>query len=162
MTNYSNAAVSTICTSFGYYEPISPLSQVVSGGTDNHLVLVDLRSSKSIDGARLEEVCNRAAITLNKNSVPGDQSALVPGGARLGSPALTSRGMREDDFRRVVALLDEAMDIAKEAQGRGGKKLRDFAALLDQDEELRAKCAELKGRVNEFARAFPMPGFEDH
>jgi len=87
---------------------------LVSGGTDNHLVLVNLKSSKKIDGARVEAVCNQVSInrmifkitcqslntpvllyqvslTLNKNSVPNDTSALVPGGIRLGSPALTSR-----------------------------------------------------------------------
>ncbi len=135
--------------------------KVVSGGTDNHLVLVDLRSSKGIDGARLEEVCNRVSITLNKNSVPGDRSALVPGGVRMGTPALTSRGFREEDFVRVVALMDEAMAIAKDVQGRT-KKLREFATFLDEDDGMAKRCAELRGRVNEFATAFPMPGFDDH
>ena len=65
--------------------------KIVSGGTDNHLVLINLKASKGIDGARLEAVCNAVNITLNKNSVPGDKSALVPGGIRLGAPALTSR-----------------------------------------------------------------------
>ena len=65
--------------------------KIVSGGTDNHLVLVNLKASKGLDGARLEAVCNEVRITLNKNSVPGDKSALVPGGVRLGAPALTSR-----------------------------------------------------------------------
>lgn len=54
-----------------------------TGGTDNHLVLVDLRP-KGLDGARVETVCNSCNITVNKNSVPGDKSALIPGGLRLG------------------------------------------------------------------------------
>ena len=54
-----------------------------TGGTDNHLVLVDLRP-KGIDGARVEKVLDLMSITVNKNSVPGDKSALVPGGLRLG------------------------------------------------------------------------------
>lgn len=56
---------------------------VFAGGTDNHLCLVDLKP-KGIDGARVERICELAAITVNKNSVPGDKSALVPGGLRLG------------------------------------------------------------------------------
>lgn len=57
--------------------------QVVSGGTDNHLVLVDLRPKK-LDGARVETVCDKVNITANKNTVPGDKSALTPSGLRLG------------------------------------------------------------------------------
>lgn len=58
--------------------------QVVSGGTDNHLVLLDLRPKK-LDGARVETVCDKVNITANKNTVPGDKSALTPSGLRLGT-----------------------------------------------------------------------------
>ena len=54
--------------------------KIVSGGTDNHLILVNLKASKNIDGARVEKICDKVMITLNKNSVPGDKSALNPGG----------------------------------------------------------------------------------
>lgn len=67
---------------------------LVSGGTDNHLALVDLRD-KGVNGAKVEKVLERMNIALNKNTVPGDTSALNPGGIRLGSPALTSRGFSE-------------------------------------------------------------------
>ena len=56
---------------------------------------------QGIDGARVEAVCNKVSITLNKNSIPRDTSALVPGGIRLGAPALTSRGFKEQDFVKV-------------------------------------------------------------
>ncbi len=134
--------------------------KVVSGGTDNHLMLVDLKSSKGVDGARLEEVCNRASITLNKNSVPGDKSALVPGGVRLGTPALTSRGFKEADYVAVAGFIDEALAIAKEVQSKT-KKLKEYIALLEEDDVVKKKCQDLKSRVQEFARAFPMPGFDD-
>ena len=78
---------------------------LVSGGTDNHLVLVDLKPA-GIDGARVQGVLDLASITLNKNSVPGDTSAIVPGGIRIGTPALTTRGFREADFVRVADFLD--------------------------------------------------------
>ena len=78
---------------------------LVSGGTDNHLVLVDLKPS-GVDGARVQNVLDLVGITLNKNSVPGDKSAVVPGGVRIGTPALTTRGFTEKDFERVADLFD--------------------------------------------------------
>merc|ERR1719282_2023066 len=135
--------------------------KLVSGGTDNHLVLLNLKASKGIDGARVEAVCNKVFITLNKNSVPSDTSALVPGGVRLGAPALTSRGMTEQHFVQVVQFIDEAVDIAREAQGKT-KKLKDYKEFLERDEDINNKCQDLKKRVSDFARDFPMPGHEDH
>jgi len=75
--------------------------KLVSGGTDNHLVLVDLRPS-GVDGARVERVCELAGLAVNKNTVPGDKSAIIPSGIRMGTPALTSRGFDEKDFDNVV------------------------------------------------------------
>ena len=77
----------------------------MSGGTDNHLVLVDLKPS-GVDGARVQSVLDLACITVNKNSVPGDKSAIIPGGVRIGTPALTTRGFKEDDFVKVANYLD--------------------------------------------------------
>lgn len=135
--------------------------ELVSGGTDNHLVLVDLKSSKGIDGARVESVCDKVQITVNKNTVPTDKSALNPGGMRLGAPALTTRGFTEDGFRKVVDMIDEAVDIAKEIQGKT-KKLKEFQAFLVNDEATVAKCQDLRRRVNALAAEYPMPGHEDH
>jgi len=133
--------------------------ELVSGGTENHLVLVNLKSSKKIDGARVEAVCNQVFITLNKNSVPSDTSALVPGGIRLGAPALTSRGFVEEDFKNVVQLIDEAVEIALEVKSKT-KKLKDFNEYLTSDEATVKKCADLKSRVNEYASKFPIPGHD--
>jgi len=74
---------------------------LVSGGTDNHLMLVDLRE-KGVDGAKVEKLLDLANVTINKNTVPGDKSAMVPGGIRMGAPALTSRGLMEKDFEQVA------------------------------------------------------------
>merc|ERR1712094_163224 len=74
-----------------------------------HLVLVDLKNSKKIDGARVEAVLEKANIALNKNTIPGDKSALSPGGVRMGAPALTSRGFDEADFETVVDLFDRGV-----------------------------------------------------
>merc|ERR1719305_812918 len=75
--------------------------KLVTGGTDLHLLLVDLRPHK-IDGARVERVLELCHIALNKNTVPGDKSALLTSGIRLGSPALTSRGFMEEDFEQIA------------------------------------------------------------
>ena len=77
-----------------------------SGGTDNHLVLVDLRN-KGIDGARGDRLLELVGIAANKNTCPGDKSALKPSGIRLGTPSLTSRNMKNDDIKQVINFIDE-------------------------------------------------------
>ena len=79
---------------------------IISGGTDNHLILVDLRPS-GIDGARAEKVLEDISIALNKNTCPGDKSALKPSGLRIGSPALTSRNLKEKDFVQVSEFIHQ-------------------------------------------------------
>ncbi|XP_066225544.1 serine hydroxymethyltransferase, mitochondrial [Saccopteryx leptura] len=133
---------------------------LVSGGTDNHLVLVDLRP-KGLDGARAERVLELVSITANKNTCPGDRSAITPGGLRLGAPALTSRQFREDDFRRVVDFIDEGVNIGLEVKSKTAK-LQDFKSFLLNDPETRRWLADLRQRVEQFARTFPMPGFDEH
>ncbi|HEX8385716.1 MAG TPA: serine hydroxymethyltransferase [Rubricoccaceae bacterium] len=82
---------------------------VVSGGTDNHLALVDLRS-KGVTGKEAEAMLGEAAITVNKNMVPGDpQSPFVTSGIRVGAPAMTTRGFGVDEFRTVVRLIDRVV-----------------------------------------------------
>ncbi|HYG01234.1 MAG TPA: serine hydroxymethyltransferase [Chryseosolibacter sp.] len=83
--------------------------KIISGGTDNHLMLIDLRS-KNLTGKQAEESLIVADITINKNMVPFDtQSPMVTSGMRIGTPAITSRGMMEKDVVKVVELIDEAL-----------------------------------------------------
>ncbi|XP_073432941.1 serine hydroxymethyltransferase, mitochondrial isoform X1 [Dendrobates tinctorius] len=132
---------------------------LVSGGTDNHLVLVDLRP-KGMDGARAERVLELVSITANKNTCPGDKSALTPGGLRLGAPALTSRNFREADFEKVVDFIDEGIKIGLDVKSKTAK-LQDFKNFLLEDQATVQRIADLRQRVEKFARAFPMPGFEE-
>jgi glycine hydroxymethyltransferase len=82
---------------------------IVSGGTDNHLMLVDLRS-KGITGKEAEQTLDKAGITCNKNAVPFDtQPPLITSGIRLGTPAMTTRGMKETDMRQIAAWIDRAL-----------------------------------------------------
>ncbi len=83
--------------------------QVVSGGTDNHLILVDL-SNKNVPGKVAAKALDRAGIELNYNSVPYDtRKPFDPSGIRLGSPSVTSRGMREPEMRQIAAWIDQVI-----------------------------------------------------
>lgn len=85
---------------------------IITGGTDNHLMLIDLRN-KNITGKKAEAALGKAHITVNKNMVPfDDKSPFVTSGIRIGTPALTSRGMKEADMEAVVSLIDEALTHA--------------------------------------------------
>jgi glycine hydroxymethyltransferase len=109
---------------------------LVSGGTDTHLLLVDLRG-RALTGKLVEEALGRAGITVNKNTVPGDtQSPFVTSGIRIGTPALTTRGMREGEMRAVAGLIDQAV------QGRDDPR----------------KLEQLRHEVLELAEQFPLYG----
>ncbi|WOK99187.1 serine hydroxymethyltransferase 3, chloroplastic [Canna indica] len=134
--------------------------KLVSGGTDNHLVLVDLRP-QGIDGARVEKILDLSSITLNKNSVPGDKSALVPGGIRIGTPAMTTRGLKEKDFELVADFIHEGVQIAVRAKSccTKGTKLKDFLEYVESPEfSLKEPVSELKKKVQALTNQFPMPG----
>ncbi|XP_057973520.1 serine hydroxymethyltransferase, mitochondrial-like isoform X2 [Malania oleifera] len=134
--------------------------ELVSGGTDNHLVLVNLKS-KGIDGSRVEKVLESVHIAANKNTVPGDVSAMVPGGIRMGTPALTSRGFIEEDFAEVVKFFDAAVKLAvKIKTDTKGTKLKDFVANMQSDVHIQSDIAKLRHDVEEYAKQFPTIGFE--
>jgi len=129
---------------------------LVSGGTDNHLLLVNLRS-KGVNGNKAEIVCEHASIVLNKNTVPGDKSAMSPNGLRVGAPAMTSRGLVEEDFVKVGDFINRAIDVAAEVQKISGPKLVDFRRVLR--EEPPASLLALKKEVESFATRFETIGF---
>merc|ERR1712087_473641 len=99
--------------------------KLASDGTDNHLVLWDLRPH-GLTGGKVEKVCEAASISLNRNCVHGDASALSPGGVRIGSPAMTTRGCSTEDFKKIASFLDRCCQIALDVQKTKGKKLKDF------------------------------------
>jgi glycine hydroxymethyltransferase len=88
---------------------------IVSGGTDTHLMLVDLRP-KNLTGKAAEKILDQAGITVNKNTIPDDpQSPFVTSGIRLGTPALTTRGMGTGEMERVAELIDRALTRSDDA-----------------------------------------------
>ena len=83
---------------------------VVSNGTDNHLILVDVKSACGLTGKDAQNLLDRIHITVNKNTIPGDtESPALTSGIRLGSPAMTTRGLKEDDFRKIGTIIAQAL-----------------------------------------------------
>jgi glycine hydroxymethyltransferase len=108
--------------------------QIISGGTENHLMLIDLRN-KNITGKKAEQVLGKAEITINKNMVPfDDKSAFVTSGIRVGVPAITTRGMKEDHMSFVVDVLDKV--------------------LMNADDE--ALIGSVRNDVHDFMQQFPL------
>lgn len=109
--------------------------RVVSGGTDNHLMLVDLRP-KEINGRQAQEVLDQAGITVNKNAIPFDTYPIFkPGGIRLGTPAVTTRGMKEEEMLEIADLINEALNNRDDPSG----------------------LERVRGKVRELTRNFPLP-----
>lgn len=110
---------------------------LVTGGTDNHMVLCDAVKSVGISGKEVQEVLDKVNITTNKNAIPNDErKPFDPSGIRFGTPAITTRGMKESDMKKVAFWIDEAI------------KNR------DNENEL----ARIKEEVKEFCLQFPVPG----
>ncbi|MFC0261877.1 serine hydroxymethyltransferase [Fontibacter flavus] len=108
--------------------------QIISGGTDNHLMLIDLRN-KDLTGKLAEETLGKVDITINKNMVPFDtRSPFVTSGMRVGTAAVTTRGLKEEDMKRIVSLIDKA--------------------LTNHDNE--TVLAEIKKEVNDWMVQFPL------
>ncbi len=110
--------------------------RIVSGGTDNHLMLVDLRP-KEINGKEAQEVLDRAGITVNKNAIPFDTYPIFkPGGIRVGTPAVTTRGMKEEEMLEIADLIAEALGNRNDAEA----------------------LERVRGKVRELTRKFAIPG----
>lgn len=109
--------------------------RIVSGGTDNHVFMVDLRPV-GLDGSIVSDTLDKVGITVNKNSIPFDEAGpMKPSGIRIGTPAVTTRGMKEGDVETVADLIHEALEAR------------------DDD----AKLKEIQGKVFKFNEAFPLP-----
>ncbi|MCJ1248786.1 glycine hydroxymethyltransferase shm1 [Trapelia coarctata] len=143
---------------------------VVSGGTDNHLVLVDLKD-RGIDGARVERVLELVGVASNKNTVPGDKSAMKPGGLRMGSPAMTSRGFSPEDFTRVAEVVDRAVTISQkvdkqareDSEAKGRKNPGSVKAFIDYvgDGDEVPEILELRREVEEWVGTFSLPWIKE-
>ena len=129
--------------------------KLITNGTDNHLLLLDLRPL-ALTGSKVEKACDLARITMNKNSVAGDKSALYPGGVRIGTPAVTTRGMKEAEMEKIADFIDRIVKICVIAQDKSGKNINDFMAVLEKDEDIKTVASE----VEQFAIQFYLPGID--
>jgi glycine hydroxymethyltransferase len=127
--------------------------KLASDGTDNHLVLWDVRPH-GLTGSKIEKVCDAVSISLNRNAVHGDASALSPGGVRIGAPSMTTRGCGVEDFKKIAIFLDRCCQIALAVQKEKGKKLVDFENGLKGNADVEA----LKKEVETWAFGFGYPG----
>jgi glycine hydroxymethyltransferase len=110
--------------------------KLVTNGTDNHLILADVKTSFNLDGGEVEEVLDKIGLTLNKNVIPDDPlPPFRPSGIRLGTPAITTRGLKEKDMEQVAEWMLQAI-----------KNRNDSKALN-----------KLNNEVKEFALTFPLP-----
>jgi glycine hydroxymethyltransferase len=107
---------------------------LVTGGTDTHLILVDVKS-KGITGKQAEEALDKAKITVNKNTIPFDkEKPFIASGIRIGTPALTSRGIKEAEIKKIAKLIDKVLTN------------------IDDDKVLE----EVRGEVKDIAEEFPL------
>ncbi|CAK9828155.1 Serine hydroxymethyltransferase [Anthophora retusa] len=135
--------------------------KISTGGTDVHMLLVDVRRA-GVTGAKAEKILESISIACNKNTVPGDKSALNCSGIRLGTPALTTRGLVEKDIDKVVDFIHRGLLLSKEVSEISGPKLVDYNKVLSTDVDVKAKVAALKAEVESFSKKFPIPGFETY
>lgn len=129
--------------------------RLVTGGTDNHLILWDLRPL-GLTGKNFEKVCETCHITLNKVALFGDNGTITPGGVRIGTPAMTTRGCLEGDFEAIADFLIRAAQITSMVQREHGKLQKCFIKGLQNNKDI----VELRARVESFASQFAMPGFD--
>ncbi|KAM4535427.1 serine hydroxymethyltransferase, cytosolic-like isoform 1-T4 [Fundulus diaphanus] len=136
--------------------------KIVTGGSDNHLILLDLRN-KGADERLAEKVLQACAVSCNKSTCLGFKSALLPSGLKLGSPALTSRGLIQEDFKKVAHFVHRGIELALEVQRSldPTATLKEFIQALAQGEKFQQRVAEIRTEVEAFSRQFPMPGLPE-
>jgi glycine hydroxymethyltransferase len=129
---------------------------IVTEGTDNHIVLVNLRN-KNLTGSKIEYLCELVDISLNKNCIAGDKNAMSPSGIRIGTPAMVTRGFDKEEFTRIADFLVQLSDIAEEiqTQNENGKLLAEFKNITIKNIIIKEKLEKIKDEVNELALKFP-------
>lgn len=133
--------------------------ELITGGTDNHLMLVNLLPSGT-DGNRVQFLFDRLHITANKNTIPGDKSAMRPSGMRLGTPALTSRGMDENDMKIVADLINQGVKLSAQIKQElpSNATFKDYKEAITSSGKYDSQIDEIAVKVQKFAKAFPIPG----
>jgi glycine hydroxymethyltransferase len=133
--------------------------ELVSGGTDNHLILIDLRNKK-VNGRIAAVALEKAGIVLNYNGVPGDEMPpLFASGIRLGTPAITTRGMKEKDMKKIASWYEwaikevEGMELPKDDKAQRAELMKTYRSAIQANKKLAAIAKEVKL----FTAKFPVP-----
>ena len=114
---------------------MNPIRKNVTGGTDNHLLLIDTYTSKGVTGKECETLLDKVGITVNKNSIPNDTlPPMTTSGIRIGTPAITTRGMKENEMELIASFINEALE----------------------NKENEEKLNEIHLRVKELTKRFPL------
>lgn len=137
--------LATVLQKFGY--------KIATNGTDNHLLLLDLRPN-GLTGSKVEKVCELVNISVNKNTVHGDKSALSPCGIRLGTAALTTRGFQVHDMSIVASFINDCIQLCSSIQGDSKMTMKEFQEALNG---YKNELNQLKSRVEKYASSFPVP-----
>lgn len=116
--------------------------KLMTDGTDNHIILMSC-IDKGLTGSKVEAALDEVHVTVNKNTILGDKSAITPGGIRIGTPAITTRGYLEEDSRKVAEYIDETFKIALDIQEKKGKKLVHFREGLAESKVLHDLAVEI-------------------
>jgi len=125
--------------------------KLVTGGTDNHMIVLDFSTQENIDGSISEKALDKIGISTSKSTIPDDPNPpFRPSGLRIGTPAMTTRGVKEDDMRTIVDFMDQAFKLAQE-------QLSSWTEWRIQ-EDIITKFESLHQQVITFAKKFPVPG----
>jgi glycine hydroxymethyltransferase len=123
---------------------------IVTGGTENHLMLVDLRN-KGISGGKAEKLLEYVGISVNKNTIPGDISALNPSGIRIGTPAITTRGFKEKDMFYLADILSRVIKVGTFIQSEHNPKtIKEFTEHFNKYTELEIISTEIMNWLSQF------------
>ena len=121
-------------------------------GTENHLIIINVKESFDIDGKFFERALDLVGLTLNANAVPGDKSgAFRPSGVRLGTPAITTRGMRETEMEQIANWMKQVLELCKKAKNEAGLS----------DKNIKQELAKIHQAVIDLSRKFPVPAIKN-
>jgi glycine hydroxymethyltransferase len=134
--------------------------KIVSNGTDNHMVLIDLTPEGPGRGVFLQDALDMAGITVNKNTIPQDPSSpFYPSGVRLGTPAITTRGMKENEMIIIADWIAEVVNEIKNYQLPETKEERiEYLKKFREDIKRNELIKKIKQQVLELSKKFPIPG----
>lgn len=145
----NSRALSLHLESFGF--------NILTGGTDNHIVLINLKN-KGIYGYALERMCDILGISINRNMIPNDSSPLCPSGIRLGTYAITTRGLRPENMAEIAEIINEITNFCKKITRDENLSKEEFwRRICDGNWLENPKCLDIRKKISDISQRFPLP-----